>query len=101
MPYASEFKKTEEKSKESGFFIINTENETELPTEIPSTSFTESLDEEIEADLDELRAHLQAIISDALPGFYEFQQAGYNLLYPKRSISTHCRHGLTQCKYRH
>ncbi len=84
MPYASEFKKTEEKSKESGFFIINTENETELPTEIPSTSFTESLDEEIEADLDELRAHLQAIISDALPGFYEFQQAGYNLLYPKK-----------------
>ncbi|MGL5389088.1 MAG: hypothetical protein ACRDCA_25010 [Serratia sp. (in: enterobacteria)] len=84
MPYASEFKKTEEKSKENENYLTNTENETELPVEIPSTSFTECLDEEIEADLTELRAHLQAIISGALPGFYEFQQAGYNLLYPKR-----------------
>jgi len=84
MPYASEFKKTEKKSKESENYLTNTENETELPVEIPSTSFTERLDEEIEVDLAELRAHLQAIISGALPGFYEFRQAGYNLLYPKK-----------------
>lgn len=84
MTYVSEFKKTEEKSKESENYLTNTENETELPVEVSSTSFTERLDEEIEADLTELRAHLQAIISGALPGFYEFQQAGYNLLYPKK-----------------
>lgn len=84
MPYASELKKTEKSLKESESFFTNTENETQLPAEIPSTSFAERLDEEIEADLGELRAHLQAIISDALPGFYEFQQAGYNLLYPKK-----------------
>ncbi|MEL5414975.1 hypothetical protein PTR35_21850 [Serratia nevei] len=84
MPYASELKKTEKSLKESESFFTNTENDTELPVEIPSTSFTECLDEEFEADLTELRAHLQAIISGALPGFYEFQQAGYNLLYPKK-----------------
>lgn len=85
MPYASEFKKKEEKSKENENYLTNIENETKLLVGIPSTSFTECLDEEIEADLAELRAHLQAIISGALPGFYEFQQAGYNLLYPKKA----------------
>nr|WP_241390144.1 glycosyltransferase [Serratia proteamaculans]ANV21616.1 AfpX18 [Serratia proteamaculans]ULG13374.1 hypothetical protein AGR96Xp_00004 [Serratia proteamaculans]ULG17200.1 hypothetical protein 20093p_00114 [Serratia proteamaculans]ULG18088.1 hypothetical protein LCp1_00114 [Serratia proteamaculans]ULG19573.1 hypothetical protein Sprot5p_00082 [Serratia proteamaculans] len=84
MPYASELKKLDKKPTENENFLTNSENETELPAEIPSSFFTESLDEEIEADLAELRAHLQAIISDALPGFYEFQQAGYNLLYPKK-----------------
>ncbi|EJX4511294.1 hypothetical protein ACGGX0_003510 [Salmonella enterica] len=84
MPYASELKQLDKKPTENENFLTNTENETELPAEVPSTSFTERSDEEIEADLDELRAHLQAIISDALPGFYEYQQAGYNLLYPKK-----------------
>jgi hypothetical protein len=84
MPYASEIKQLGKKPIENESFLTNTENETELPVEVPSTSFTERLDEEIEADLAELRAHLQAIISGALPGFYEFQQAGYNLLYPKK-----------------
>lgn len=84
MPYASEIKKLGKKPIENESFLTNAENETELPAEVPSTSFTERLDEEIEADLAELRAHLQAIISGALPGFYEFQQAGYNLLYPKK-----------------
>ncbi|ECI3324066.1 hypothetical protein DKP19_24040 [Salmonella enterica subsp. salamae] len=77
MPYASEFNKLDKKLTEKENFLINTENGTELPAEVPSSFFTENLDEEIEADLDELRAHLQAIISDALPGFYEFQQVGY------------------------
>lgn len=84
MTYASELKKLNKKPTENENFLTNSENETELPAEIPSSFFTESLDEEIEADLAELRAHLQAIISDALPRFYEFQQAGYNLLYPKK-----------------
>lgn len=84
MPYASELKQLDKKPTEKENLLTNTENETELPAEVPSSFFTESLDEEIEADLDELRAHLQAIISDALPGFYEYQQAGYNLLYPKK-----------------
>jgi len=84
MPYASDFKKIEEKSKKNESYLTHTENETELPVEIPSTSFTERLDEGIEADLAELRAHLQAIISGALPGFYEFQQNGYNQLHPKK-----------------
>ncbi|MFV8761994.1 hypothetical protein ACSMDK_12890 [Yersinia enterocolitica] len=84
MTYASELKQLGKKPIENENFLTNTENETELPVEVPSTSFTERLDEEIEADLAELRAHLQAIISGALPGFYEFQQAGYNLLYPKK-----------------
>lgn len=84
MPYASELKQVGKKPIENENFLTNTESETELPAEVPSTSFSERLDEEIEADLAELRAHLQAIISGALPGFYEFQQAGYNLLYPKK-----------------
>lgn len=41
MPYASDYKKTEEKSKENENYLTDTENETELPVEIPSTSFTE------------------------------------------------------------
>lgn len=84
MPYASKLKKSDKKPTENENFLTDTENETELPLEVPSTSFTERLDEEIEADLAELRARLQAIIGDALPGFYEFLQAGYNLLYPKK-----------------
>lgn len=84
MPYASELNELDKKLIEKENFLTNTENETELPVEVPSTSFSEHLDEEIEFDLAELRTHLQAIISGALPGFYEFQQAGYNLLYPKK-----------------
>lgn len=83
MPYASELNKSDKKPSEKESFLTNTENETELPAAVHSPLFTESLDEEIEADLDELRAHLQASISNALPGFYEFRQAGYNLLHPK------------------
>ncbi|HEM7566962.1 TPA: hypothetical protein U2J78_004820 [Serratia marcescens] len=84
MRYASELKKSDKKPTENEDFLTNTENEAELSAEDPSTHFTERLDEEIEADMAELRAHLQAVISGALPGFYEFRQAGYNLLYPKK-----------------
>jgi len=83
MPYASELNKSDKKPTEKENFVTSTESEKKLPAGAPSSLFTESLDEEIEADLDEMRAHLQAIISNALPGFYEFQQAGYNLLHPK------------------
>lgn len=83
MPYASELNKSDKKLTEKENLHINTESETELPAGVPSALFTESLEEETEADLDELRAHLQDIISNALPGFYEFQQAGYNMLHPK------------------
>lgn len=83
MPYASELNKSDKKPTEKENFVTSTESEKKLPAGAPSSLFTESLDEEIEADLDEMRAHLQAIISNALPGLYEFQQAGYNLLHPK------------------
>jgi len=83
MPYTSELNKSDKKKTEKENFLTNTESEIEITAGVPSSLFTESLNEETEADLDELRAHLQAIISNALPGFYEFQQAGYNLLHPK------------------
>ncbi|MGK0706863.1 hypothetical protein ACSFCW_25920 [Yokenella regensburgei] len=84
MPYACELNKLDKKPTENENFLFNTKNKIEIPAEILLTSFTESLDEEIEADQAELRAHLQVIISDALPGFYEFQQVGYNQLSPKK-----------------
>lgn len=83
MPYASELNRSDKKPAEKENSLTKTESETELPTGVVPSLFTESLDEEIEADLDELRAHLQVITTNALPGFYEFQQAGYNLLHPK------------------
>lgn len=74
----------EQVTKERKSFLTNTENIKELPADVPTPFFTENVDEATEADQTELRTHLQTIFSDVLPGFYEFQQAGYNLLYPKK-----------------
>lgn len=111
MPYTSELNKSDKKKTENDNFLANTENETEIPTEIPSSFFEDSLGEELEVEMSELRAHQQGIISNTLPGFYEFQQAGYNLLHPKKvdiealqvrvntmqiSILTHPQHKLLE-----
>lgn len=46
-------------------------------------TFPDNSDEVVGGDLAALRARLQATIGDYLPEFYEFQQTGRNILYPK------------------
>lgn len=84
MPYYHESKKIETKSKETErLFAIpeNTSHNTACQTDIPIANLPDNSDEEVGF---ELRERLHAMISHALPEFYEYRQTGHNTLNPKQ-----------------
>ncbi|UZX55639.1 hypothetical protein ND446_01530 [Yersinia ruckeri] len=94
MPYFNKSKKNEirpEKSKaEVGGVLFddsaiyeNIDHNMEPQTGDSVATFPDNSDEVVGGDLAALRARLQATIGDYLPEFYEFQQTGRNILYPK------------------